>query len=80
MGKDGLKGIFFKFWTIQWPPAAIINRHVRNITFDHRYLAISDRYATFFLLKFLDMNGNAGWPWVGLGRQCQLSNSSEIFG
>ena len=39
---------------------------------------ISDRYATFFFSEIYRQNGRRRPFWIG--RQCQLSNSNEIFG
>ena len=50
---------------------------VRN-SLSMAFLAISDPYATFFFLKCFDHNGRRRPFWMG--RQCQLSNLSEIFG
>ena len=59
----------------KWLPAAILD--VR-ITLSIAFLAISDRYATFFVVWNFWQNGRRRPFWMG--RQCQLSISSEIFG
>ena len=64
------------------------NLYVRN-SLSIAFLAISDRYGTFYHFQSLSIdtklffwsfwqNGRRRSFWMG--RQCQLSNSSEIFG
>ena len=66
--------IFFIFLT-KWPPAATLDvRKSLSIAF----LDISDRCRTYYIFWNFWQNGRRRPVWME--RQCQLSNSSKIFG